>query len=190
MHPLLKQLLPLLPFLGNAIDSGGAGRNLALDLLAQATPGNVEVVVGLQVDPKLWRRAEIASQAQSRVGCNGAPAENDIIDSRAGYLDCVGKLIDADAHGGQELIAQNLTRMHRRQAPTRMDIGEIDPPAVDLLALDGHGLHSSVIVDDFNVPRLTVSPNEANPPLIIDPNAVLALAIPMQNLEAIARWHT
>jgi hypothetical protein len=46
-----------------------------------------------------------------------------------------------------------------------------------------------VVVNDLDVPRFTVSPNEANPPLIVNPNAVLTLAIPVQRFQAIARRH-
>ena len=39
--------------------SGGPRRHLPLDLLAQLPVSNVEVVLGLQVDPKLGRCSEI-----------------------------------------------------------------------------------------------------------------------------------
>jgi hypothetical protein len=46
-----------------------------------------------------------------------------------------------------------------------------------------------VIVHDFDVIRVTRSPNEADTILIVDPNAVLPLTIAMQSLESVARRH-
>jgi hypothetical protein len=44
-----------------------------------------------------------------------------------------------------------------------------------------------MIVHDLYVVRVAVSPNEADAILIVDPNAVLSLAIPSQLLEPISR---
>jgi hypothetical protein len=42
-----------------------------------------------------------------------------------------------------------------------------------------------VIVDDLDVEGIRAAPNEANSPLIIDPNAVLPLSLALQGLETI-----
>jgi hypothetical protein len=39
-----------------------------------------------------------------------------------------------------------------------------------------------MIVDDLDVKGVTVTPPEADPPLLVDPDAVLALAIAFQSL--------
>jgi hypothetical protein len=44
-----------------------------------------------------------------------------------------------------------------------------------------------VRVGDFHIQGIAVSPTKANPPLIVDPDAVLTLSIPGQFFEAIAR---
>lgn len=44
-----------------------------------------------------------------------------------------------------------------------------------------------MIVDNFNVKRVSIFPQEANPPLVIDPNAVLPLTISTQRFEPVAR---
>jgi len=46
-----------------------------------------------------------------------------------------------------------------------------------------------MVVHDFNVVWAILAPFEAQPPLLIDPNAVLSSAIATQSLEAIA-WQT
>jgi hypothetical protein len=48
-------------------------------------------------------------------------------------------------------------------------------------------LFTSVVVDDFHVRRTIVGPTEADPELIVDPDAVLALPITSQGLQPIAR---
>ena len=45
-----------------------------------------------------------------------------------------------------------------------------------------------MIVDDLNLIRFAVGPDEANPPLVIDPHAVLTGSISLERLQAIARW--
>jgi hypothetical protein len=46
-----------------------------------------------------------------------------------------------------------------------------------------------MIVNDFRVVRAVFTPLEADPPLLVDPNAVLPLSITTQNLQTIA-WQT
>jgi hypothetical protein len=43
-----------------------------------------------------------------------------------------------------------------------------------------------MIVDDFDIVRVAVLPTKTNPPLIVDPHAVLTLAIPFQGFEPIS----
>jgi hypothetical protein len=42
-----------------------------------------------------------------------------------------------------------------------------------------------VIIDKFNVNGMPVTPPEADPPLLVDPDAVLALSLALQSLELI-----
>ena len=44
----------------------------------------------------------------------------------------------------------------------------------------------SMVVHDFHRYGPFVSPPEADPPLVVDPNAVLAGAVPEQHLELVA----
>jgi hypothetical protein len=43
-----------------------------------------------------------------------------------------------------------------------------------------------VVVDDFDAIRVTLLPFEADSPLIIDPNAILSLAITVQPLQLVS----
>jgi hypothetical protein len=46
-----------------------------------------------------------------------------------------------------------------------------------------------MIVNDLNVRRVTVTPPETDPPLLVNPDAVLAFAIAFQGLELIRAWN-
>ena len=48
---------------------------------AQVFPLLFQVVVRLQVEPELWRQAEVAAQSQGRVRSDGALALDDFIDA-------------------------------------------------------------------------------------------------------------
>src|SRR5262245_58739344 len=48
---------------------------------------------------------------------------------------------------------------------------------------------SSVVVDDLDVMGVALSPNEADPPLVVDPDAVLARPVRRQRLQPVAGRH-
>ena len=45
-----------------------------------------------------------------------------------------------------------------------------------------------MVVDDFNLVSVSLSPHEADTPLIVDPNAMLAFSIPVKSFEPIPGW--
>ena len=45
-----------------------------------------------------------------------------------------------------------------------------------------------MIVCDFDIVGVSVPPHEAHSPLLVDPNAVLSLAIAFEGLQPVARW--
>lgn len=47
-----------------------------------------------------------------------------------------------------------------------------------------------MIVDDLNVPGFAIAPNKTDPPLIVNSNAALTLAVAVQSLQTIAGRHT
>jgi hypothetical protein len=47
-------------------------------------------------------------------------------------------------------------------------------------------LRSSVVIDDLHVERVAVPPDEAEPPLVVDADAVLASAIAAERFEPVA----
>jgi len=47
-----------------------------------------------------------------------------------------------------------------------------------------------MIVDDLNVPGFAIAPDKTDPPLIVNANAALTLAVAVQSLQTIAGRHT
>ena len=50
-------------------------------------------------------------------------------------------------------------------------------------------LISLVVVDDFNRVRVPIFPDEADAPLVIDTDAMLAAPLPLESFEPVPRWH-
>lgn len=47
-----------------------------------------------------------------------------------------------------------------------------------------------MIIHDFNVVRVPILPPKTEAPLLIDPDAVLSMAVAPQSIEPVAGWHT
>ncbi len=47
-----------------------------------------------------------------------------------------------------------------------------------------------MIVNDLNVPGFAIAPHKTDPPLIVNANTVLTLAVAVQSLQTIAGRHT
>jgi hypothetical protein len=45
-----------------------------------------------------------------------------------------------------------------------------------------------VVINNFNLSHITIDPAKTDPPLIVDPDTVLARAIPLQNFQPVAGW--
>jgi hypothetical protein len=46
-----------------------------------------------------------------------------------------------------------------------------------------------VVIHNFNLMRAVFTPNKAQPPLVVDADAVLTLAVILQGFELVARWN-
>jgi hypothetical protein len=44
-----------------------------------------------------------------------------------------------------------------------------------------------VVIDDLDIGRIAIPPAEADPPLVVDPDAVLTLAVSVESLQSIPR---
>jgi hypothetical protein len=79
-----------------------------------------------------------------------------------------GQTVDADTERLHELFVKNLTRMDWSEQFHSL----------------GHG--ASVITADFNAAGVATAPDQTNPPLIVDPDAVLPGPVPFEGLEPVA----
>jgi len=117
---------------------------------------NFEVIIHLKAQPERGRISEINRQSQSGVSRYAAFAMNNFIDSTGGNAQGAPKLILAYLHGRKELFKENLTRMYR---------------------FDIFHVLSSVIIYNLDISGMTVHPFEADPPLLIDSDAMLPLSL-------------
>src|SRR5690606_8204762 len=104
----------------SACDSGGTNRrqNLLQDVPFQWFAGalsasDVALIVALQVDPELGRRAEVPSEPQRRV-CGDPPlAVHDLIDPPGRDADRHGELVLRDAEAPDEVLPADFARVNR-----------------------------------------------------------------------------
>lgn len=45
-----------------------------------------------------------------------------------------------------------------------------------------------MIIGDLDVIRIALFPSKADPPLGVDPDAVLTLAVPLERFQVVSRW--
>ena len=48
----------------------------------------------------------------------------------------------------------------------------------------------SVVIDDFDLHRALVGPDEADAPLVVNSDAVLSGAVAAERFETMRRWHS
>src|SRR5690606_25903858 len=104
----------------SACDSGGTNRrqNLLQDVPFQWFAGalsasDVALIVALQVDPELGRRAEVPREPQRRV-CGDPPlAVHDLIDPPGRDAERHGELVLRDAEAPDEILQEDLARVNR-----------------------------------------------------------------------------
>lgn len=122
------------------------------DLLAQSTTLQAELVVRLEIHPELLGRAEVARQANRRICCDPPLAMHDLVDPTRGTPMDTASLF---------CVIPN---------PSMKSFIRISPGWIG-------SIRSSVIVDEFDIVRTALSPDEAETPLRVDPDSVLPTAI-------------
>src|SRR5262252_6780838 len=139
--------------------------NIALDDRPIGSGGCFQVVVGLEIYPELRGVAKVTRQAQGCVGGDGSTFVHNFTNSRDRDAEVAGQSIYADAEREHELLAQNLARVDWRK---------------ELIVFHRSLL---VVIDDLYIFGVIAAPAKANPVLVIDANAVLALAVGGQRFE-------
>ncbi len=136
------------------------------DACPDAVALGLEFEPNLEVEPEALGGAEVPREPKSGVSGDAALAEDDLVDTPGGNTNVLGQAVLAETVGLQELGQEDFARM------------------------DGcelcHGGHLRVVVDDLYVEGISGAPDEADAPLIVDADAVLASTIALERLEPIA----
>jgi hypothetical protein len=169
-EPGSSRLRPLQRAVSRRCVSTSCGEDLDVSLQCLAKPIllDLEVIPHLQVKPEALGRAEEAREAESGVGCDGALAVHDLVDSTRGHADSAGKSVLTDAEGFDELLKEDLARVNRWEL------------------VSGHG-KLLVVVHDLDLFSVARVPSEADTPLIVHADAVLTLSIASGLLESVTR---
>jgi len=96
---------------------------------------------------------------------------NNLVNPSRGDTDVLGDSILGDSHWFEEVVKQNLARMNRRK-------------------LSSSHKRVLVIVNDLDIVGVAILPAEANTPLVVDTNTVLATAPTLKLLQSIARRYS
>jgi hypothetical protein len=83
--------------------------------------------------------------------------------------------------------------MHRRQTAARGDVGEINNTLLEVFTFDSHLIApqwwSTMVVNNFHIPDITVKQNKTDAPFVIYPNTLLSPAGSTKCLQTITRWY-
>jgi hypothetical protein len=91
-----------------------AERADAVELRAEPVFLDLQVVAGLQVYPESLGGAEVPGQPQRGVCGDAALAVDDLVDPPGRDIYRLGQLVLANAQRREELLQQDLPRVHRR----------------------------------------------------------------------------
>ena len=131
----------------------------------------LDIVIVLQSQPESRRCPEVLPESQCRI-CGDATTSSDYFRySCLRYPGLFRETVRTNAHGLQELVFQDVARMH----------------VVESVA---HILTSSVIIGQFYIVRIAVGPGKADSPLVVHPDTHLSDAIAFQLFKSIVRRHT
>lgn len=141
-------------------------RNLVSDACPRAVAFGLEFEPNLEVEPEALGGAEVPREPKSGVSGDVALAEDDLVDTPSGNTNVLGQAVLAQTVRLEELGQEDFAGMDGRELC--------------------HSGHLRVVVDDLDVEGIGGAPDEADAPLIVDPDAVLASTIALERLEAIA----
>jgi len=149
----LREVLGVLDCLFTRFNLGDLGTGLIF--------GALHVVIRLQIQPELMRRAEKTRETKRCVRTDAAPTARDLIDTRRRDIQGARKSIARQFERNHELLEQLLTWMN-------------------WLQFLGHHITPLVVIHYLNVSRTLRRPHEADAPLVINANAMLPFSVPIQ----------
>ena len=133
--------------------------HLALDFDRRARASlDFEVEEVLQIEPELGIGVEVARQAQGCVGGDAAALMHNFADAGRRHVQVERQPVDREGERLHEILAQDLARMDRRHQSLRL----------------AHGKFSSVVIHNLHFVGMTLAPDEADPPPVVDANRMLS----------------
>jgi hypothetical protein len=141
---------------------------------SEPIPLHFEVVAGLKIQPKSIARAEIPREPQSAIRANGSGAMHDLVDPPWRHTDIPGQPVLGQTKRLEKIRREDFAGMYGIQLSS------------------GHAKPSSnvlVVVNDLNLVGIAILPPEADAPLLVYANAVLAGSIAPELLQSIPRRH-
>jgi len=124
----------------------------------------------LQVQPETGRHAEKARQTQCSDWGDTALLVHQFVDALIRHMKRIRQAALGDLHRFQELFHQHCAGMSRGSV-----CGNADHDS------------ASVVIGDFNLLGTGVRPGEADPVLLVDPNAVLSFPLSRQGFQSVTR---
>jgi len=128
----------------------------------------------LEVQPELGGRSKELGQPQGGIRCHGSAAAHDLVHPLKGDPKALGELDLGHPEWGEELLGENL-------------------PRVRGVAVGWKESHSrvrilrSVVVGELDLSRAFRGPYEADPVLVIHPDAVLPTTVALEGFKAVRR---
>lgn len=145
--------------------------NALVDLRADRSLRDSEIEIGLESNPQIGRDTKILGQPKRGISRDSSLPVDNGADTARRDGDSASETVDAEAQGFHELFQQNLAGMNGvKQFVSRHR-------------------HTSVVINDFDLVGITVPPDEANPPFVINANAMLPVAVAFQRFQPISRRH-
>ena len=140
----------------------------ALQPLANGRFGGFQVIGRLQVEPVFGRLSERLAKQQCQLRRHRARSLDDIRNTHGGNVDGTGK-------------------GRLRQVEFFENFRKEFSGVYGCKAASGHGVISSMVIRDFNVEGVAVLEPEAQPPLPVDADTVLARPLAFEGFEIIRR---
>jgi hypothetical protein len=145
--------------------NGLSGRSYGSDFLdfGILPTDHGQVVQALQIDPEFRSSLKAAPESQGGIGRYRHLFPHQALDSSPRHPAMPSHRIGRQIQRDKELFPQDFARMYRGIGPD-------------------HCSFSSMIISDFHVIGTTIRPDEANAPLVVDPNTMLAGSVALQRL--------
>lgn len=131
-----------------------------------------QIITTLKIDPELWVHAEEGAESESDLGVDRALALDNLVDGGARNASAAGKLALTELVSIQKFLLKQAA----------------GSGGYNGFLFAGHGGDDLVVVGDFNFKGVPTVPTEAEPPLIVDADAVVTGAASLEDLQSVAGW--